>query len=243
MKKKINSASFRRDLSSELRSFATILNRNLSIVFNDIGALTQAASMCAGNMPYGKDSWGYSVDNLVLRIKTPRKTIPATVGDFLKVKVDFKISGLCSTILSELISELELNIIISTEDNKLIASWHFDRHIFKDGDGEPEDAHPLYHFQFGGRNLNILQGNHGGILILPSPRIGHPPMDIILALDFVLSNFAGGYWKALRNERDYGNKIRDSQQRYLRPYIEGLNSWFTSPGSRDFSTELWPHFI
>ncbi|HDQ4554781.1 hypothetical protein [Pseudomonas aeruginosa] len=243
MSRRINSASFRKDLASDLRAFASVLDRKISATFSDIGALTQAANMCAANMPYGKDSWGYSVDNLVLRIRTPRKTIPSTVGEYLKVKVDYKVAGMCSANFSELVAELEFNIVVSTEDNQLLSSWHFDRHITSEGDGDPDDAHPLYHFQYGGRNLAMLDGNHGGILIMPSPRIGHPPMDIILGLDFVLSNFAGGQWKLLRGEGEYGNKVRASQERYLRPYIEGLHTWFGSSARSGFSELLWPHLI
>lgn len=240
---RVTPESFRRDMAAGLRDFAGILSSNVSsTVFND-GAIRQAANECASNMPHGKDSWGYDLSDLNLRIKTPRKTLPCDVGESLVVKVDLKIQGFCSSQLSEMVSCLELNILVMTEDRNMISSWHFDRHIYADGDGEPEEAHPLYHFQYGGKNLQPLQGDHGRILVLTSPRIGHPPMDIVLALDFVLSNFSAKDWKLLRSKSEYVRKVKQAQHRFLFPYMNALGGWWTNGSERDFAATLWPHLI
>ncbi|WP_225775348.1 hypothetical protein [Pseudomonas sp. Marseille-Q5115] len=245
MSKKIKPDSFRKQIASELRLLGGVLNRNVSDVCFDTGPITQAANMCGISKPYGPESWGYQVDDLRFRVKTPQKVIPSTVGDYLHVMMNFKIQGKCSSDLTDLIKLLEFSIVVTNEDKSYLSSWHFDKHLVSDdgGDGDPEDAHPLYHFQYGGKNLGPLGGNHGGILIMPSPRIGHPPMDVVLAIDFVLSNFAGIHWKGLREQPDYRTRLVEAQGKYLRPYVESMLSWWNTGRESDFVKSLWPHLI
>lgn len=253
MTKRIKPEAYRKQLSSELRQLGGVLDRNASEVCFDTGPIIQAASMCQNSKPYGPESWGYQVDDLRFRVKTPQKTIPSSVGEYLQVVMNFKIQGRCSTDLIDLIKLLEFSIVVTNDEGTLLSSWHFDKHIVSDdneedeedeeGEGEPEDAHPLYHFQYGGKNLAPLDGNHGGILILPSPRIGHPPMDVVLAIDFILSNFAGVHWKSLREKPDYSSRLSDAQNRYLKPYVESMVSWWNTGRESDFVSSLWPHLI
>lgn len=245
MKKKIKPDAFRKQLAAELRQLVSVLDRNVSEVCFDTGPISQAASVCVNSKPYGADSWGYQVDDLRFRVKTPQKVVPNTVGDYLNLVMNFKIQGKCSEQLTDLIKLLEFTIVITSDDGAYLSSWHFDKHIVSDdgGDGEPEDAHPLYHFQYGGKNLAPLGGNHGGILILPSPRIGHPPMDVVLAVDFVLSNFAGIHWKDLREVSDYSKRLSEAQTKYLKPYVESMLSWWNIGRESDFVKSLWPHLV
>lgn len=245
MKKRIKPEAYRKQVSAELRLLGGVLERNASEVCFDIGPITQAASMCGSSKPYGPESWGYQVDDLRFRVKTPQKAIPSSVGKYLQVVMNFKIQGKCSDELTDLIKLLEFSIVVTSDDGAYLSSWHFDKHIVSEegGDGEPEDAHPLYHFQYGGKNLAPLQGDHGGILILPSPRIGHPPMDVVLAIDFVLSNFAGAHWKSLREKTDYSRRLIEAQERYLKPYVESMFSWWSAGRRSDFVRSLWPHLV
>jgi hypothetical protein len=245
MKKKIKPEAFRKQLAAELRQLVSVLDRNASEVCFDTGPISQAASVCANSKPYGPDSWGYQVDDLRFRVKTPQKVIPNSVGDYLNLVMNFKIQGKCSEQLTDLIKLLEFTIVVTSDDGAYLSSWHFDKHIVSDdgGDGEPDDAHPLYHFQYGGKNLAPLGGNHGGILILPSPRIGHPPMDVVLAVDFVLSNFAGIHWKDLRELSDYSKRLSEAQDKYLKPYVESMLSWWNIGRESEFVKSLWPHLV
>lgn len=245
MTKKCKPEAFRKQLAAELRLLGGVLDRNASEVCFDTGPITQAASMCGSSKPYGSESWGYQVDDLKFRVKTPQKVIPNSVGDYLHVVMNFKIQGKCSHNFPDLIKLLEFSIVVSTDDGAYLSSWHFDKHIVSDDgqDEDPEDAHPLYHFQYGGKNLSPLGGNHGGILILPSPRIGHPPMDVVLAIDFILSNFAGVHWKKLRDKPDYSKRLSEAQDKYLRPYIENMMSWWNAGRESDYVKSLWPHLI
>ncbi|WP_162884220.1 hypothetical protein [Pseudomonas sp. UBA6323] len=238
---------FRKKISNDLRRFQTALINSASDVCRNAWVLDEAAAKCIGSKPSGDSSWGYEVSDLQFKVRLPQKVYPSPVEKYLDIHVDFKIEGGCTEDFSELISHLELNIVICTPKRTHISSWHFDRHIepadFEDN--EPEDAHPLYHFQYGGRKLDELDKEHGRILILPAPRIGHPPMDVILAVDFVLSNFAGDLWRALKSEPDYISMVSQSQRTFWRPYLENVFSWWqTGPKPNEkFSQSLWPHLV
>lgn len=113
-----------------------------------------------------------------------------------------------------------------------ICCWHLDK-------GGTEDAkydHPVYHMNFGGdlmsdKLVEEEDPNYfGKLLLLPSPRIMHPPMDIILACDFIIKNF---YEK--KNHRElttlpgYVELINRAKNRYIKPYAYAFASaWETS---------------
>lgn len=126
-----------------------------------------------------------------------------------------------------------LQLVLSIGDlNDFLAkcSWHFDRH----GEGSiPEFHHPLYHAHFGGKEINQGQLQYGNVLIVESPRLLHPPMDIILAIDFVLCNFYSrhtcGAYCALLEEPTYHTIVENSRKRFWRPFFLGLASNF-APG-------------
>ena len=63
--------------------------------------------------------------------------------------------------------------------------WHLDREKNTAGDF----IHPLYHLHTGGNKLKDDSIDAGELVFIGSPRIPHPPMDIILAVHFVIQNF------------------------------------------------------
>jgi hypothetical protein len=132
--------------------------------------------------------------------------------------------------------------------NQFIHPWHIDRHR---GDCDtPRAAHPRYHMSFGGRALeghfNALGRQPFGVVFLDAPRIACPPMDLILAVDFVLSHFCGAIWRDLRAKAQYQACIRDSQRRLWRPYASALAKyWDSTPGGASVwrAADLWPSLI
>lgn len=100
-------------------------------------------------------------------------------------------------------------------------SWHLDK-------GAPSDAnfsHPMYHMNFGGASMTKRGNIFGNLLLLASPRLVHPPMDIILSCDFVVRNF---YEKKnhqkLTTNPVYLEIVDRAQKRYWRPYLKTLSS-------------------
>ena len=81
--------------------------------------------------------------------------------------------------------------------------------------------HPLCHLTYGGKNIE--NKNLGDTLFLPSPRIPIPPMDIILGIDFILSNFLekSSYDKVWSNSY-YNSAVKASQNKYWQPYFDTI---------------------
>jgi hypothetical protein len=84
---------------------------------------------------------------------------------------------------------IEGDFIKDDKEGKAMCSWHLDR----DGAAKSVYCHPIYHMNFGGEHMTAQaiksNGYFGNLLLLPNPRIIHPPMDIVLSCDFILRNF------------------------------------------------------
>ncbi|MEA4850289.1 MAG: hypothetical protein VB126_02415 [Paludibacter sp.] len=121
-----------------------------------------------------------------------------------------------------------LNIYIqaykSQADNKKVhfSSWHLDKHK---NENVPRYTHPTYHFQFGGKKMELLDDQ---LAILASPRIPHPPMDIFLGVHFIISNFFNnrqyGFVNKLLADYDYQQIIKRAQNRLWKPYFKAFDS-------------------
>lgn len=227
-------AAVRGEIASRLYMFAELLNRKQIVI--DVAPLNKAATQCKGYPLSGK--WGYSVERLIFRhlggFKAFQKGFE-TQDATLEFSV--QIEGSCDYAEgSDPLSLLALDIVLSgfyegkNNVESASAAWHLDRHISKDGDGEPEFAHPIYHFSFGGTQLEksydpqLLE-----ILLADTPRISHPPMDAILGIDFVITNFIGSSITQIRNESFYISTVNMMQNNLWKPYVDSLHS-FWLPG-------------
>lgn len=110
--------------------------------------------------------------------------------------------------------------------SELVYSLHFDRHIFEEGDNHSKEVHPMYHFQFGGRKLKEKNIDMGQALFFDAPRIMHHPMEFILGLDFVLSNFFPDVWENLQTEGEYINILKKYQKYFILPYYKSVVNYF-----------------
>lgn len=104
--------------------------------------------------------------------------------------------------------------------------WHLDKDIYEDGDKEHKYTHPRYHFQFGGKHM---ASDLGGVLLMGAPRIPHPPMDIFLAIHFVLNNYYDkkdseyNFLIDLYEDTDYQDILERAKKRLWYPYFRGLS--------------------
>ncbi len=130
---------------------------------------------------------------------------------------------------SDIFEDYNFNILIkgywnksaSPEDDSNFFCWHLDRELVTDGNF----THPYYHFHAGGHHVG--DRDPGELLLISSPRIPHPPMDIFLAIHFILLNFFNTkdfreQKKILENE-NYQAIIDRAQKRVLEPYFAALN--------------------
>lgn len=235
---KQNSNKFRLSLANDLRVVATALQQ--TGVCDDVGPLQQAADECGYNAPLGRKSWGYTVPGLRFRLDTLDVMSERTFVD-ATVTLSVYAQGHCAEeSLYDPFKTLELNIVItaynqSADDQhgsrRLFTScWHLDRHIGKAEEKPRHGIHPLYHMQFGGARLKPLEDQLGLLLLINPPRLLHPPMEALLAIDFVLAHFAIAKWRSLREDASYENRILSAYARYWTPYFGTLAARARSGG-------------
>lgn len=118
--------------------------------------------------------------------------------------------------------------------------WHLDKNIASD---KPKFTHPYYHFQAGGNEAEGV--DPGGLILLSSPRLPHPPMDLFLGIHFIINNFFSSKDYPFVNEilldEDYKGIILRSQKRMWDNYFGAF-----APGNvhQDFTREnIFPLFM
>lgn len=238
--RKINEGAFRRQLSGDLLALHRVLSEDKSGVVVDVDGLLAAVNEAARSSKL--EIWQYCVPNIHLRMGMPQNSLPENCGEFIDVFLNIDIKGCLGDLDCDSITDLVLDIKIIAENGLNFCCWHFDRHIGMEDDGDGE-AHPLFHFQHGGHAMTEHAQNLGANLLLPTPRIPFPPMDAILAFDFVLSNFSGLCWRSLRDDPIYCRLLREAQLRHWKPYVEKLTSWWSGSQKDKLCTSLWPHLI
>ena len=138
---------------------------------------------------------------------------------------------------------LDFNINVYKNSNlnqkAYTSSWHLDRHP---NTQNVKYTHPTYHFQFGGKKLELIDPD---MSVLSCPRIPHPPMDIFLATHFIISNFFNnkqfGFVNTLLADYDYQQIIKRAQNRLWKPYFGAFDS---SNSNTDFTIgKLFPLYL
>lgn len=252
MAKKLNPDKLRRDRANQIEQLRRVLERHHQIC-HDLSPLYDAISACKLQPPQGHNYWGYTVRPLRFSKIEHLRHVKPIDADNIELSLTIQVIGKClqEDELADPFERLIMNIIIEAEDStekKLISCWHLDKHIEGEEDNEPEFAHPCYHFHFGGKEIwNRISEQHynfGNALILESPRLPHPPMEIILGIDFVLSNFYGTTWRMLKEDAEYRKCIKDAQNQFWKPYaIVTASAWATPVNPTWKAQEIWPQIM
>lgn len=119
---------------------------------------------------------------------------------------------------------LDLKIsLFKSEQNQAkeyCCTWHLDK---EERELDFSYVHPYYHIQFGGKKHEYLDTD---MAILSSPRIPHPPMDIILAFHFVINNFIDRkrhhYVDKILVDARYLRILNNSKKRLWESYFNGF---------------------
>lgn len=249
MPKKNHCSKYRIERAKELEELSLVL---LTYgVCKDTGPILGAASECRTEKPKGNGNlWGYNITNLIFRLPSTCCVLPNKVSD-LTLTLDISVVGICEEgrDLIDPMQELVTDIKISgkAEDQRNVCcTWHLDRHEDEPGHGSPDEAHPRYHFQYGGRLLKSENNdfNHGDSLWLESPRIAHPPLDGVLSIDFIISNFLGSKWNELRSNSNYIQLVKKSQGRLWKPYaMTSSQPWVANDvrvKNKWLANHIWP---
>lgn len=165
-------------------------------------------------------------------LKIPEKVLKNVKEIVLELKISiteksYAINSICDSVIQneKVVYGVQLITHGKTEDGleNYKMSWHLDKHIRNEDDSDGHGKgfiHPEYHFNMGGFVLTKSDDfNFGNVLLLDTPRISHPPLDIILSIDFVLKNFYGVRVKNLTESNQYKGIVSKSKRRLWRPYF------------------------
>ena len=193
---------------------------NYATEINFIANILQREKLCSDISPLNKccSNGMYRVEELKFNIReVPRNTRPNVElmevllnVSFQELQDDIPGSNYCFRITAQ---GLDGNV------NLVKSSWHLDYDI----NNNQEYIHPHFHLTWGGDTMKGL--GLGDVLLLPTPRISYPPLDIILGIDFVLSNFVkADIYKKIQCDSQYKNAVKNAQEKYWKPYMLSMAS-------------------
>lgn len=238
---------FKQDMARDLREIASIL-RDSNLV-QDPSPLFSAASTCTRALT--REEWEYECTGLLFvvdntHVSKYRNTIPGNLRE-IEIELNVRAQGRCweRDSCNDPFDMLEVDFKIEAHvPGKLfVCAWHLDRNRGDAEEASRHFVHPCYHFQFGGRRLP-RELEYGGFLFIEPPRLAHPPLDAILAVDFILTNYFPDTWRKLRlEEQRYVRVIAEAQQRYWRPYATTTASKWASGDPPWTAETIWPQLI
>lgn len=201
-------------LSTDLKQLANILYKEK--ICSDISPFQKII----GEVKKG----GYDLQKLKLKIDSVPNNIRPSVTS-LEILLNVQIT---ETLLNEnnidnpvSIYNFSIEIMGKNEGQTVHSSWHLDF----DNTLDNKYTHPSFHLTYGGKTMKSTE--LGNVLLLPAPRISYPPMDAVLGVDFVLSNFVKKEtYNKIKTNSQYKAAVKRSQQRLWRPYMLSIaNHW------------------
>ncbi|OJW99605.1 MAG: hypothetical protein BGO70_14345 [Bacteroidetes bacterium 43-93] len=207
-----------------------------SPLFIDLAKLAECCNSC----DVDDDTITYDAPKITVRnYFPPAHTIPASNSHGIQ-HIDIALSLNNITIrkpaakIQDPLTRLDgFDITLQTQHNHpnyYYASWHLDKRIVSERYSLIE---PEYHLTFGGRNMEKLYAQNmdfGSALIVRAPRIMHPPMDVILGIDFILNQFIDREYSGDILENVSYRDIVSTMRGYLwKPFATGLaKNFYTS---------------
>ncbi|KKP51430.1 MAG: hypothetical protein UR43_C0021G0003 [candidate division TM6 bacterium GW2011_GWF2_33_332] len=171
----------------------------------------------------------YNSEDIVFNVTTSGMDVKPTVE---KISVTLNTKYTLVKVMSktsDIFEEYNWNIYIkgypgiddSPEEFSNLFCWHLDRELNTDGNY----SHPYYHFHAGGNHIHDRE--LGNLLMISSPRIPHPPMDIFISIHFIITNFFSTKdfpeQKKILADDNYISIIQRAQKRVLDPYFSTIS--------------------
>ncbi len=195
--------------TSYIQEYNKLLFQNLDILFDTIK-----------DSSISKDTICYSVAPLqILLPESLSHTIPNDVNamTLLLSLRNIKIINSKNKIINPIDRLESFNIVIQGENDEggeFISAWHLDK---REESNSYNFSEPIFHFTFGGYKMENKHKDsnwdYGQLLLMRTPRIMHPPLDIILGIDFVLNQYVSKEYSTLfiSNKRyiDIVSQIKD----------------------------------
>ncbi|GAB3761442.1 hypothetical protein [Spirosoma pomorum] len=236
--------TFRNERANELLRIKDLLGRSMPEIRTSVDTLSTAASHCKRSK---EDTWQYEVTNLMfpkILVKNSGVRHSRPSIESYEVTLSINAFGICTEedSLVDPISDLNVDIVVTgytKRHKRKINALHLDSHppreiavrrkspipdlvdAYKTSGLRVNAVHPRYHFQMGGQKVwSSPSYEFGSQLILETPRIAHPPLDAVLAIDFVLANYYSNTWASLhKSDGQYSDLIETAQEVFWRPYL------------------------
>jgi hypothetical protein len=235
-----NIMHFRKAKAQDLRQFGTLMDTYIGSNISSKISIAQTQLSNENFIPDFVDSnggvvkgnsnyWGYSVNDIELPIETLRHIKPkgfsnATIYLDINLVSDFRDWDKINDPFCELSFKVRVKgTNLDYKDGIHYFGFHLDRHH----ESKPSsEIHPRYHFQYLQNPFDLDEDNFdfGSTLNLDTPRIMHYPLDLILGLDFLISNFLPSKYNNLINDRTYAKLIENYQLKIWKPYAHSLAS-------------------
>lgn len=223
---------FRNERARELERMAKLLDKcigndvNTSSIYKAIGDLRNENSIpVLKDGSYDQAIWGYDIENFEISLETLKHVKPTSIKNgkiFVSIKLRASIGNWLE--MNDPFIELGYNVFIKGIGDKVYHfGFHIDRHNSNSTSTEP---HPIYHLQYNINPTNSDVFDSGSIMYIDTPRLVHYPLDFILGIGFLTSNFFPTAFKVLSEESEYFKLNEEYQKRIWKPYFHTLaNHW------------------
>jgi hypothetical protein len=219
----INNKVFKGGRRKEVNDFLTILMR-LSITCESVDHKE--------NLP--ENLWGYSISNIRFPVEfSTLKHIRPEGFSNLEVIINVDVVSKNSEWLklNDPFDVLNFRTLLKGTNQKTGKIHYLGFHVDRHNGAKVNEVHPLYHLQYlqNSKVKNKDEFDHGDSLQLDIPRMMQLPMDLILGVSVIISNFAPRLYEKLLNERQFINLTKEYQERIWRPYFNSLESYWMTP--------------
>lgn len=222
---------FREERAAQLEQMAILLTNCIGNV--NTGPIYQAISQLKDenkipSLKGGKIDakvWGYDIEDFVIPLESLKHVQPHSITDG-SVIVNMKLRADVDVWedMSDPFLELNFNVHIKGIGDKVYHfGFHIDRH---DIATTPDEPHPVYHIQYNINPTNANSFDYGSTLYVDTPRLLHFPLDFILGVSFLTSNFFPTAYSFLIEDRAFRKMTAQYQERIFKPYFHTLaNHW------------------
>lgn len=221
---------FREKRGSELRMIAKVLTKTIGGGLNTSPILQAAKQLedvnfipTLKNGTRDQNYWGYDIEDFVIPVQTIRHIRPQGIKE-VSITLTMKVIAHYNewSTLSDPLAELNFNVVIrGVGKESSYSGFHIDRHDMSSSSTEP---HPIYHLQYLVNPLDSDDFNYGSVLHLDTPRIMHYPMDFILGVGFLTSNFYPTAFEVLLDDGIFTGLYREYQERIWKPFAHTMAS-------------------
>ncbi|MCT4598295.1 MAG: hypothetical protein N4A50_10510 [Vallitalea sp.] len=226
---------FRKNRARDIRNVAKTLEKVFGSERGVLNVTTTPLYNAANDLEKGiianaaikNDCWGYEIVDFKMPVETLRHIRPQGIKK-VELTLNMSLEANCSDwgTLKDPLRSLNFNVVLKAiSDKNNYLCFHVDKH---DMSRFSEEPHPIYHIQYSPKPKGISDENfdYGNVMYFDTPRLMHQPLDLILGIGFLISNFAPSKWDSLKEDRFFVSAYKECQKSILRPYSYSLaNNW------------------